>query len=139
MCVFRCRPGFIGPLCQHLDPCLRSQCQNGAACKSEVLNGVTQYTCVCQRGFRGMSKRMHMYWKRQILSSKFKVSLFDSQAKTAPSLMLVRQVPVPTEPDVSIGITIITVPVRLASKERTAAMTLTSATSLVFASMVEPA
>lgn len=53
--------------------------------------------------------------------------------------MLVRQVPVPTEPDVSIGITIITVPVRLASKERTAAMTLTSAASLVFASMVEPA
>lgn len=74
VCVFRCRPGFIGPLCQHLDPCLRSQCQNGAACKSEVLNGVTQYTCVCQRGFRGMSKRMHMYWKRQILLSKFKVS-----------------------------------------------------------------
>lgn len=53
--------------------------------------------------------------------------------------MLVRQVPVPTEPDVSIGITIITVPVHLASKERTAAMTLTSAASLVFASMVEPA
>lgn len=76
------------------------------------------------------------------VNSKYQIdfcSLFDSQAKTAPSLMLVRQVPVPTEPDVSIGITIITVPVRLASKERTAAMTLTSAASLVFASMVEPA
>lgn len=62
-----------------------------------------------------------------------------SEAKTAPSLMLVRQVPVPMEPDVSIGITTITVPVRLASKEKTAAMTLTSAASLVFASMVESA
>ncbi|KAK1785538.1 hypothetical protein P4O66_018902 [Electrophorus voltai] len=48
-----CRPGYIGPLCQHLDPCHRSPCFNGAACKSQVANGVPQFTCVCQRGFRG--------------------------------------------------------------------------------------
>lgn len=53
----RCRPGYIGPLCQHLDPCHRSPCLNGAACKSQVANGIPQYTCVCQRGFRGKPNR----------------------------------------------------------------------------------
>uniref|UniRef100_A0A673GGX8 Neurogenic locus notch homolog protein 2-like n=1 Tax=Sinocyclocheilus rhinocerous TaxID=307959 RepID=A0A673GGX8_9TELE len=48
-----CRPGYIGLLCQHLDPCHRSPCLNGAACKSQVANGIPQFTCVCQRGFRG--------------------------------------------------------------------------------------
>uniref|UniRef100_A0A671T143 Neurogenic locus notch homolog protein 2-like n=1 Tax=Sinocyclocheilus anshuiensis TaxID=1608454 RepID=A0A671T143_9TELE len=48
-----CRPGYIGLLCQHMDPCHRSPCLNGAACKSQVANGIPQYTCVCQRGFRG--------------------------------------------------------------------------------------
>ncbi|TNN38459.1 Neurogenic locus notch 3 [Liparis tanakae] len=48
-----CRLGFIGPLCHHTDPCHRSPCLNGAACKSQVVNGIPQYTCVCQRGFRG--------------------------------------------------------------------------------------
>uniref|UniRef100_A0AAY4E4J3 Notch receptor 3 n=1 Tax=Denticeps clupeoides TaxID=299321 RepID=A0AAY4E4J3_9TELE len=54
-CLRVCRPGYIGTLCQHLDPCHRSPCLNGAACKSQVANGVPQYTCVCQRGFRGES------------------------------------------------------------------------------------
>lgn len=49
----RCRPGFIGPVCQHLDPCHRSPCLNRAVCRSQVVNGLPQYTCVCQRGFRG--------------------------------------------------------------------------------------
>ncbi|KAF3846205.1 hypothetical protein F7725_003283 [Dissostichus mawsoni] len=48
-----CRPGFIGPLCQQQDPCNQSPCLNGAACKSQVVNGIPQFTCVCQRGFRG--------------------------------------------------------------------------------------
>uniref|UniRef100_A0A8C1WMA3 Notch receptor 3 n=1 Tax=Cyprinus carpio TaxID=7962 RepID=A0A8C1WMA3_CYPCA len=48
-----CRPGYIGSLCQHPDPCHHSPCLNGAACKSQVANGIPQYTCVCQRGFRG--------------------------------------------------------------------------------------
>uniref|UniRef100_A0A672MX80 Neurogenic locus notch homolog protein 2-like n=1 Tax=Sinocyclocheilus grahami TaxID=75366 RepID=A0A672MX80_SINGR len=48
-----CRPGYIGLLCQHLDPCHRSPCLNGAVCKSQVANGIPQFTCVCQRGFRG--------------------------------------------------------------------------------------
>ncbi|KAL0197051.1 hypothetical protein M9458_005591, partial [Cirrhinus mrigala] len=48
-----CRPGYIGLLCQHRDPCHRSPCLNGAACKSQVANAIPQYTCVCQRGFRG--------------------------------------------------------------------------------------
>uniref|UniRef100_A0A8C1L6C0 Notch receptor 3 n=1 Tax=Cyprinus carpio TaxID=7962 RepID=A0A8C1L6C0_CYPCA len=48
-----CRPGYTGSLCQHLDPCHRSPCLNGAACKSQVANGIPQFTCVCQRGFRG--------------------------------------------------------------------------------------
>uniref|UniRef100_A0A8C6KWI0 Notch receptor 3 n=1 Tax=Nothobranchius furzeri TaxID=105023 RepID=A0A8C6KWI0_NOTFU len=56
--LFRCRPGFIGPLCQQLDPCHRSPCLNGAACKSQVVNNIPQYTCVCQRGFRGTC----LYW-----------------------------------------------------------------------------
>ncbi len=60
---------------------------------------------------------------------------FNLQAKTAPSLMPVPQVPVPMGPVVPIGITTTTVPAHLASKERTAAMTLTSAASLACASM----
>ncbi|KAG5832811.1 hypothetical protein ANANG_G00295120 [Anguilla anguilla] len=48
-----CRPGYLGPLCQYPDPCQRSPCLNGAACKTTLLKGVPQATCVCQRGYRG--------------------------------------------------------------------------------------
>ncbi len=145
MCFSRCRPGFIGPLCQHLDPCHRSPCLNGAACKSQVVNGIPQYTCVCQRGFRGMSFTVDL-WRDQIWERRLKVpilteyhSLINLQAKTVPSLMPVPQVLVPMGPDVPIGITTTTVPAHLASRERTAAMTLTSAASLACASMVASA
>lgn len=50
--------------------------------------------------------------------------------------MPVPQVHAPMVPVVPIGITITTVPAHLDSRERTAAMTLMSAVSLVFASMV---
>lgn len=50
--------------------------------------------------------------------------------------MPVPQVHVPMVPVVPIGITTITVPAHLDSRERTAALTLMSAVSLVFASMV---
>lgn len=66
-------------------------------------------------------------------------SLFNLQAKTAPSLMPVPPVPVPMGPVVPIGITTTTVPAHLASRERTAAMTLMSAASLACASMVASA
>lgn len=62
-------------------------------------------------------------------------SLFHLQAKTAPSLMPVPQVPVPMVLVVPIGITTTTVPAHLASRERTAATTLMSAASLACASM----
>lgn len=62
-----------------------------------------------------------------------------SEAKTAPSLMPVPPVPVPMGPVVPIGITTTTVPAHLASRERTAAMTLMSAASLACASMVASA
>lgn len=62
-----------------------------------------------------------------------------SEGKTVPSLTLVLQVHVLTEPAVSIGIIITTVPAHLATKERTATMILTSATNLVFVSMVASA
>ncbi|KAG7263630.1 hypothetical protein CRUP_012865 [Coryphaenoides rupestris] len=54
----RCRPGYIGPLCKQPDPCQRSPCLNGAACRGHVVGGVPQYTCVCQRGFRGTDPRL---------------------------------------------------------------------------------
>lgn len=85
-------------------------------------------------------------WKDQMLEVKLKVStlteynsLLNLQAKTAPSLMPVPQVLVPTGPDVPIGITTTTVHAHLASRERTVAMTLTSAASLACASMVASA
>lgn len=53
--------------------------------------------------------------------------------------MLVLQVHVLTEPAVSIGIIITTVPAHLAIKERTATMILTSVANLVFVSMVASA
>lgn len=59
-----------------------------------------------------------------------------SEAKTAPSLMPVPQVHVPMVHVVPIGITTTTAPAHLASRERTAAMTLMSAASLACASMV---
>lgn len=66
-------------------------------------------------------------------------SLFNLQAKTAPLLMPVPQVPVPMVLGVPTGITTTTVPAHLASRGRTAAMTLMSVASLACVSMVAPA
>ena len=66
-------------------------------------------------------------------------SLFNLQAKTALILMPVPGVPVPMGPVVPTGITTTTVPAHLATRERTAAMTLMSAASLACASMVASA
>lgn len=81
------------------------------------------------------------YQRREIKSSYFNgiYSLFNLKAKTALSSMPVPQVPVPMGLAVPTGITTTTVPAHLASRERTAAVTLMSAASLACASMVASA
>lgn len=64
------------------------------------------------------------------------MNFYDTQAKTAPSLMLVPQVHVLTGLAVSIGITITTVLAHPGIKERIAAVTLMSVANLVLVSMV---
>lgn len=147
MCLSRCRPGFIGPLCQFLDPCHRSPCLNGAACKSQVVNGLPQYSCVCQRGFRGtvhlsefvLIIKIFIISDNKNYESTYVNWIFNLQAKTAATSMPVPRAPVPTGPVVPTGITTTTVPAHLASRERTAAMTLMSAASLACASTVASA
>jgi hypothetical protein len=45
----------IEPGCSSLDACSNSKCQNGAACKSTIDNGLhTDYVCACPREFTGV-------------------------------------------------------------------------------------
>ncbi len=127
----RCRPGFIGLLCKHLDPCHRSPCLNGAACKSQMANGIPQFTCVCQRGFRGKAEGVFMMsWY-----SLWKVTVCEwcslcLQVRIVPWLMHVPQIPAPTVPDAPIGIITTTAHAHLVIRARTVAMILMNAANL---------
>uniref|UniRef100_A0A8C9UBQ6 Notch receptor 3 n=1 Tax=Scleropages formosus TaxID=113540 RepID=A0A8C9UBQ6_SCLFO len=68
LCSLRCRPGFIGVLCQYQDPCHPSPCLNGAACKSQVVSGRPQHFCVCQRGFRGTQQPLSACLRKYLMT-----------------------------------------------------------------------
>uniref|UniRef100_A0A803SM50 EGF-like domain-containing protein n=1 Tax=Anolis carolinensis TaxID=28377 RepID=A0A803SM50_ANOCA len=51
----RCFTGYVGDLCQFVDPCTHKQCQNGGTCSLQMLrppNPPTS-TCLCLPGFTG--------------------------------------------------------------------------------------
>ena len=46
-----CTTGWVGKTCQFEDPCINSQCENGATCK--IIEQFGKFSCVCPENFTG--------------------------------------------------------------------------------------
>nr|XP_060615969.1 neurogenic locus notch homolog protein 4-like [Anolis sagrei ordinatus] len=51
----QCFTGYVGELCQFVDPCTHKQCQNGGTCSLQMLHppNPPTSTCLCPPGFTG--------------------------------------------------------------------------------------